>query len=185
MDLDQHSTIRLAVLEDSTEIQTLIADSVRALATNDYTEEQIEIALRGVWGLDTQLIRDRTYFVAECGGHIVGCGGWSKRATLFGGDGLSDRDDVELDPRIDAARIRAFFVHPRYARHGIGSSILKHCEQAARSCGFRRLELGATLLGERLYRSHGYVAAVPYEYECEPSKYMTIVPMNKDIDDVT
>ncbi len=173
--------IRLAQLDECTEIQRVINLSARELAADDYTAEQIEIALRGVWGLDTQLVRDGTYFVAEIDGAIVGCGGWSWRRTLFGSDALGGRDDGPLDPATEAGKIRAFFVHPHYVRKGIGHEILERCELEAKHFGFRCLELGATLPGQRLYQSHGYIAGVGYEYECEPGKYMTIIPMRKEI----
>ena len=173
--------IRTATLADCDEIQSLIIKSSRALSKNDYTAEQIEIALQAVLGVDTQLIRDGTYFVAEMGGSIVSCGGWSKRRTLFGGDKLADRDDAELDPRADAAKIRALYVHPEHARKGIGSQILAKCEREAQRNGFKRLELGATLPGQRLFKAHGYIAGEPYEYECKPGIYLTAVPMQKDI----
>ncbi|HJY36706.1 MAG TPA: GNAT family N-acetyltransferase, partial [Steroidobacteraceae bacterium] len=116
---------------------SLIARSARELSAGDYTPEQVEGALRGAFGVDTQLILDRTYFVAEADGKLVACGGWSKRRTLFGGDARSGRDAADLDPATDAAKIRAFFVDPAYARRGLGSAILERCESAARACGFR------------------------------------------------
>ncbi|PCJ44331.1 MAG: GNAT family N-acetyltransferase [Moraxellaceae bacterium] len=174
--------VRLAELKEVDDIQRLIEKSSRSLAASDYTSEQIEIALKGVWGLDTQLILDHTYFVSEVDGILVGCGGWSRRATLFGNDALKERDDSKLNPAEDAAKIRAFFVHPQYARRGIGSTILKHCEKEAIKSGYCRFELGATLPGQRLYQSFGYIAGTPYDYECVPGKYMKIVPMHKDAD---
>ena len=173
--------IRLAELNEGNEIQRLIDKSARALAVDDYTSEQIEVALQGVWGLDSQLLTDRTYFVACFSEVLVGCGGWSKRHTLFGGDDLQGRNSSLIDPITEAAKIRAFFIHPDYARKGIGSKILKRCEIEANKCGYRRLELGATLPGKRLYQSHGYIAGTPYEYECVEGKFMTIVPMSKAI----
>lgn len=176
--------IRLAQLDECNEIQAVINRSARELAADDYTSDLIEIALRGVWGLDTQLIRDGTYLVAVCDGTIVGCGGWSWRRTLFGSDAFGERDSQPLDPETEPGKIRAFFVHPHYVRKGIGREILKRCEFAARDFGFRQLELGATLPGQRLYQALGYVAGDAYEYECEPGKYMTIIPMSKDISGV-
>ena len=174
--------IRPATLDDYDEIEALIKLSSRSLASQDYTTEQIEIALQAVLGVDTQLIRDGTYFVAESAGRIIGCGGWSRRRTLFGGDAVQGRDDQALDPKVDAAKIRAIYVHPEHARQGLGTQILKHCENAAQRHGFIRLELGATLPGQRLFQSHGYLAGQPYEYECLPGKFMTVVPMKKDLD---
>src|SRR3954465_15812711 len=125
--------IRPAVLEEKPLLEALIARSARGLSTQDYSSDQIEGALRGAFGVDTQLIRDQTYFVAELEGKIVGCGGWSHRKTLFGGDARVDREAGELDPVVDAAKIRAFFIDPDYARRGIGRAILDECERAARS----------------------------------------------------
>ncbi len=174
-------TIRQAALNDSTAILAVIDQSARAIAESDYTPEQIELALQGAFGLDTQLVKDGTYFVAELDGLIVGCGGWSWRKTLFGGDAITGKDDEPRDPATESGRIRAFFVHPDHMRKGIGRQIVERCESEAWGFGFRRLELGATLPGERLYRSLGYIAAEPYEYECEPGKFMTVIPMSKDI----
>jgi GNAT superfamily N-acetyltransferase len=152
--------IRVATLDDVTAIESLIARSIRTLGANDYTSPQIEAALKGAFGVDTQLIADGTYFLAENNGQLVGCGGWSKRRTLFGSDANAQRDPRELDPTGDAAKIRAFFVEPKYVRHGIGAALLEHCESAARSYGFRSFELMATLPGVRLYQARGYVASV-------------------------
>jgi GNAT superfamily N-acetyltransferase len=171
--------IRQARQDDCAAIQTLIEVSARQLGADDYDSEQIEAALRGVWGLDTQLVRDRTYFVAAADTLLVGCGGWSFRRTLFGADSLNDRDDIRLDPKTEAAKIRAFFVHPAYVRRGFGRKILRQCELAATNHGFSRLELGATLPGERLYRACGYVASKPSEYDCSNGIFMMIIPMNK------
>lgn len=129
---------------------------MRVLQAGDYSPEQIEGALGTVFGVDTRLIEDGTYFVAEAGGVLAGCGGWSKRKTLFGSDHGAGREDSLLDPAVDAARIRAFFVHPDWARRGIGSRILEACEDDAARSGFTRFELGATITGERLYRVKGY-----------------------------
>jgi len=137
----------------------LIEQSVRHLQKDDYSSEQIEGALGHALGLDTQLIEDGTYFVAEPAGSkrlIVGCGGWSNRKTLFGSDHGPNRETGLLDPRIDSAKIRAIFVHPEWARRGLGSFILKHCEEAAQAAGFRRLEMGSTLTGVRLSTIKGY-----------------------------
>jgi len=153
--------IRVATLNDVTAIESLIARSIRTLGANDYTPPQIEAALKGAFGVDTQLIADSTYFVVEDDGRLVGCGGWSKRRTLFGSDANAQRDPRELDPRIDAAKIRAFFVDPGYARQGIGAALLAHCESAARSYGFTSFELMATLPGVRLYQARGYASGTP------------------------
>lgn len=182
MSTRERFTIRLATIDDCDVIQSLIDISARHLAADDYTAEQIETALLGVWGLDTQLVRDGTYFVAELDGIVIGCGGWSWRRTLFGSDALGSRDDRPLEAATEPAKIRAFFVLPEYARQGIGSRILEQCERAARESGFSSFQLGATLPGERLYRTHGYLSGEPYEYECLPGKFMTIIPMSKTLE---
>jgi GNAT superfamily N-acetyltransferase len=149
-------TIRLANAADIPELTALIDASVRGLQAGDYSPSQIEGALRAVYGVDSQLIADSTYFVVECEGAKVGCGGWSRRKTLYGGDRFAAREDSLLDPRHEAARIRAFFVHPAWARQGIGGIILEACESAAVQAGFTRLEMGATLTGVPFYRAKGY-----------------------------
>jgi GNAT superfamily N-acetyltransferase len=168
-------------LADKPELQQLIQRSARELSVDNYTSAQIEGALRGAFGVDTQLILDGTYFVAANKGKLLGCGGWSKRRTLFGGDTAVHRDAAELDPHIDAARIRAFFVDPDFARLGIGSAILDRCESEAKSRGFKKLELMATLPGVPLYTARGYVAGTPVNVVLRGSPAMTIefVPMHK------
>jgi GNAT superfamily N-acetyltransferase len=155
---DDPVRIRKATLADVPAIQSLIATSARTLGAGDYTAGQIEAALLGVWGVDTEIIRDETYFVGEADDELVLCGGWSRRATLFGGDAYDQRESRLLDPRTEAARIRAFFVHPDWARRGLGSRLLALCEGEARAAGFVVAELVATLPGQRLYARHGYVA---------------------------
>jgi GNAT superfamily N-acetyltransferase len=150
--------IRKATLADIPSLQSLIATSARTLGASDYTAKQIEAALLGVWGVDTEIIRDGTYFVGEVADELVLCGGWSRRATLFGSDTYDQRESRLLDPQRDAARIRAFFVHPNWARRGLGSRLLALCEGEARAAGFLVAELVATLPGQRLYARHGYVA---------------------------
>jgi GNAT superfamily N-acetyltransferase len=151
--------IRKATLADVSAIEVLIATSARVLGRGDYTAEQIEAALLGVWGVDTEIIRDGTYFVGEVEGELVLCGGWSRRATLFGGDAYAQRESRLLSPPADAARIRAFFVHPNWARRGLGGRLLALCEGEAMAAGFVAAELVATLPGERLYARHGYVSS--------------------------
>jgi N-acetylglutamate synthase-like GNAT family acetyltransferase len=150
--------IRRATVADVPRLEALIDASVRGLQPRDYSPEQIDRALRSVYGVDTRLIEDGTYYAAAAGDRatLAGCGGWSKRKTLFGGDRYSSREDGLLDPEIDAAKIRAFFVHPEWARRGIGSMILDACESAAMAAGFTRFELGATLTGVPFYRARGY-----------------------------
>lgn len=152
--------IKLATLADIPPLERLIHESVNGLSISHYTAAQIESALSHVFGVDTQLILDETYYVAEIEDEVVGSGGWSKRKTLFGGDlSKADRVDELLDSSTEAARIRAFYVHPRWSRKGIGSKILIACELSARLAGFSRIELVATLPGEPLYTARGYEKA--------------------------
>jgi GNAT superfamily N-acetyltransferase len=147
---------RLATVQDIPRLKQLIPESVRALSAAYYTPQQIESSLVHIWGVDSQLIADGTYYAAISGDQVVGCGGWSKRKTLFGGDQMkTDADDL-LDPARDPARIRAFYVHPGWARQGIGRRIIQLCEEAARKDGFRTMELVSTLPGEPLYAAMGY-----------------------------
>jgi len=170
---------RRAQLADVPALHSLIAISARALSQQDYTPEQIEGALRGAFGVDTQLIRDGSYFVIEAGGRLAGCGGWSRRRTLFGSDSRDGRDATELDPRVDAAKIRAFFIHPDFARHGLGTRLLERCEQDAVSHGFGRLELMATLPGVRLYAARGYRGSAHVEWPLGDGLSIRFLPMSK------
>jgi N-acetylglutamate synthase-like GNAT family acetyltransferase len=179
--------IRQAVPADIPVLRELIDASVRGLQAEDYTLAQIEAALKKVYGVDSQLIADGTYLVAEVEAsenaepEIVGCGGWSKRKTLFGGDHWSGRHDALLDPRQDAAKIRAFFVHPAWARRGIGSMILEACEAAAKSAGFTRLEMGATLSGVPFYNAKGYEAMENLDVPLGDGESMIVVRMTKEV----
>jgi GNAT superfamily N-acetyltransferase len=175
--------IRKATLDDRPAIEALIVESARGLSREDYSDAQIEAAIASVYGVDTALIQDGTYFVAETAGRLVGCGGWSKRKTLFGGDRYADRDAGELDPVSDPAKIRAFFVHPEAVRKGIGSAILERCESEASARGFRSLELMATLPGVRLYAARGYRPQERVEYEIAGGTRIEFVPMRKDLSD--
>lgn len=135
----------------------MIDCSVRELQAGWYTPEQIEAAAQSVFGVDRQLIEDGTYYIAEVGGQMAGCGGWSRRGTLYGASDYGhSRNDTMLDPAHEPARIRAFFTHPKFARKGIGRAILEHCEEEARKAGFHRMEMAATLSGVPLYAAHGY-----------------------------
>ena len=171
--------IRRASLADVPVLERLIPASVRALQAPYYTSEQMEGALGTVFGVDRQLINDGTYLIAEAGHEVVGCGGWSKRKTLFGGDHAAVREDDLLDPRCEAARIRAFFVHPDWARRGIGSAIMEACEAAAVAAGFTQLELVATLAGEPLYRVHGFAAVERYDVPLPNGASLPVVRMTK------
>ena len=181
--LPPNYVLRHATPSDIGELETLIALSARVLGANDYSAAQIEGALRCAFGVDTELIRDRTYFAADYGGKLIGCGGWSRRRTLFGGDSRPDRDAAELDPRQDAAKIRAFFMHPDFARRGIGATILERCERDAVAHGFGRFEMMATLPGVRLYAARGYVAEDPIQWPIGAGLTITFVPMTKRVAD--
>jgi GNAT superfamily N-acetyltransferase len=170
---------RLATPADIPALTALIAASVRILQSDDYTASQRESALRSVYGVDTQLIADGTYFAVEKDGQIVACGGWSKRKTLFGADHCAGREDSLLDPARDAAKIRAFFVHPDWARRGIGTQVLKACEDAAMAEGFRSFEMGATLTGVALYKARGYHELEHIEVPLENGEFLNIVRMEK------
>jgi len=172
-------TLRQAVATDIPALRVLIDASVLGLQAADYTPAQIEGALQTVYGVDSQLIADGTYFVVESESAIVGCGGWSKHKTLFGGDRWTGREDALLDPRQDAAKIRAFFVHPDWVRRGIGSMILEACEKAARAAGFTRCEMGATLTGVPLYRARGYVALENLDVPLKNGESLVVVRMEK------
>ena len=150
--------LRVAASEDVEGIACLIGASVRGLQAGDYSAAQIEGALATVFTIDSQLIADGTYFVAETEqGELAGCGGWSFRKTLYGGDAQVERKEPErLDPAVDAAKVRAIFVEPRFARMGLGSLILAAAEDAAVAAGFRRFEMGSTLTGVALYSLKGY-----------------------------
>lgn len=173
-------SLRQATLEDIPALERLIADSARGLSRDDYTPAQIEAALGTAWGIDTELIRDGTYFIVEAATQIVACGGWSRRKTLFGGDRQAGRQSELLDPARDSARIRAFFVHPDWARRGIGRALLQRCEAEAFACGFRSAELLATLPGHRLYRAFGYVGDEPAEYALPGGLTIQFLSMRKD-----
>jgi GNAT superfamily N-acetyltransferase len=178
--------VRKALPEDIPILRELIDASVRGLQAGDYSPAQIEEALKTVYGVDTQLIADGTYLVAEGeppveGVTIAGCGGWSKRKTLYGGDQFAAREDSLLDPARDAAKIRAFFVHPAWARRGIGSAILEACERAATAAGFTRLEMGATLSGVPFYAVRGYAALENLEAPLGDGGSLQIVRMAKNL----
>jgi GNAT superfamily N-acetyltransferase len=151
-------SLRKATPEDEAAIGSLIAESVRGLAVGFYDDSEIELSIRSVFGVDRELIDDETYFAAvDDNGRLVGCGGWSRRKTLYGASAyFASRDAAFLDSSVDAAKIRAFFVHPDAARQGIGRAILKACENEARSAGFRSAEMMATLPGVPLYSACEY-----------------------------
>jgi GNAT superfamily N-acetyltransferase len=174
---------RLATPSDRARLQVLIECSVRGLQGNDYTAAQREGALGSYFGVDSSLIADGTYFVVEVPdseASLVAAGGWSRRKTLCGGDHRPGRDDSFLDPATDAAKIRAFFVHPEWARRGIGTKLLELCENAARAAGFTRFEMGATLTGVPLYRRHGYAEIERFALPLADGESLPIVRMGKE-----
>jgi GNAT superfamily N-acetyltransferase len=172
-------TTRLATFDEIPQLNEMIAQSVRALSVDYYTPTQIESAIKYVFGVDTQLITDGTYYVAEIDGITVGCGGWSKRNTLYGGDQHKEVEDPLLNPEHDAARIRAFFVHPDYARQGVGRHIMNTCEAAAKENGFNSFELGATLPGVPLYMAMGYDAVNRADAHLPDGEVLGILRMRK------
>ncbi len=173
--------LRPARLDDGPTIEALIARSARTLSVGDYEAAQVEAALASAFGLDTQLIHDGTYFVAEHDGALVGCGGWSRRRTLFGSDANAQRDASQLNPAQEPARIRAFFVDPLQARRGIGRALLERCEAEALAAGFKSFALMATLPGVRLYQAMGYVAGDPVEHRLASGVSIRFVPMTRHV----
>ena len=173
--------IRTATTDDVPALAALIARSARALSTAYYRAEQVEGALAGAFGVDSQLIADGTYYVVEVGSRVVVGGGWSYRRTLFGGDAHANRDEGTLDPAADAAKIRAFFIDPDYARRGIGRALLAHCEAAAHARGFRGFELMATLPGVPLYRACGYEPGETLHFPVTADVTIEFVPMRKGL----
>lgn len=174
-------TTRAATLGDVRALNQLIEQSVRHLSVGHYTPQQIDSSLKHVFGVDTHLITDGTYYVAEADGSPVGCGGWSKRNTLYGGDQSKAAQDRLLDPAHEPARIRAFFVHPAWARRGIGRAIITVCEAAAQAAGFTRLKLAATLPGEPLYRALGYATGESVAVPLPDGQFLSIVHMHKSL----
>jgi GNAT superfamily N-acetyltransferase len=179
-------SLRLASAEDIVALRELIDVSVRGLQAQDYSAEQLDSALGTAYGVDTQLIADGTYYVAEAfdgaGKRVtVGCGGWSKRKTLYGSDHGPYRDAGLLDPARDAAKIRAFFVHPDWVRRGIASLILETCEKAAYEQGFRKFEMGATLTGIPMYQARGYTTGERVEVPLPNGLTLAVVRMSKSV----
>lgn len=173
--------LRLATIADVPALRELIPRSVRALSRGYYSDAQIEGAIAHVFGPDTQLIADGTYFVVTAVREIVACGGWSRRRTLFGGDQMKGAEDPLLDPAREAARIRAFFVAPEWARRGLASRLMEACMAAARGAGFRALELGATLPGEPLYRGFGFETLERTSTPLPGGKSLPIVHMRRTL----
>jgi GNAT superfamily N-acetyltransferase len=168
-------------MDERDAIKQLIAESARHLSRQHYDDTQIEAAIATVFGVDTDLIEDGTYLVAEESGTLVGCGGWSRRKTLFGGDQYSSRDKSYLDPVSEPAKIRAFFIHPNHARKGIARAILTRCEEEARAHGFKALELMATLPGIEFYKSCGFSEQGNFDLDLTDGVKLELVPMRKDL----
>ena len=173
--------LRLARHADVPALQALIADSGRALSAGFYTQAQAEAITRHVFGVDTQLIDDGTYFVIESDERIVACGGWSKRRTLFGGDQTKHGPDPLLDPSVEPARIRAFFVDPAMARRGLGRQLMEACMAAASNAGFARLELVSTLPGEPLYVASGFAVMERFELHLPKDVRVPVSRMAREI----
>lgn len=175
-------SIRRATLEDVPSLKDLIPRSARELSRGFYTPEETESAILHVFGPDSRLIADGTYFVAEVEGRLAGCGGWSRRRTLYGGDQMKTGEEPLLDPATEPAKVRAFFVHPDFARRGIGSRILEECVEAARAAGFRRLELAATLPGVPFYAARGFSERERLEAPMRDGRMLPIVRMERELD---
>lgn len=173
--------VRLLNESDVVRIEGLIPLSARGLQSDCYSKDQIEAALGPVFAVDRQLIADGTYFGVEDRGELVGCGGWSRRQAQFGGDHGRKEPDPMLVPGRDAARIRAFFVHPAYARRGIGRVLLERCEKEMAAAGFDRVDLVATLAGERLYGRFGYAVIERYAVPLAGGLSLPVVRMAKSM----
>jgi GNAT superfamily N-acetyltransferase len=173
-------THRLARREDIPALNLLMAAAIRELLSDFLPPEAVEASF-DVMGLDTRLIDDGTYFVIACADELVGCGGWSRRTTLFGGDHTAKRDDALLDPRKDAARVRAMYTSPLHARRGIGRLVLSLCEQAAAAEGFARVELAATMAGEPLYRACGYQDIERFGVDTRTGIRVPLIRMGKPV----
>jgi GNAT superfamily N-acetyltransferase len=184
---DLEMRIRAAAEEDVPALRLLIDASVRELQREDYSAGQIENALKTVFGVDSRLIADGTYFVVEALAEdsrrwvLAGCGGWSRRKKLYGGDEWTEQRIEYLDPKVDAAKIRAFFIAPEFARRGVGSLILRACEDAAMAAGFRRLEMGATLTGVKLFSARGYVEQEKILLDVGGEEKLLVVRMEKSV----
>ena len=174
--------LRLATEHDIPELRELIPFAARALSVGYYAEPQVGSMIRHAIGVDSQFIADGTYFVVADTERIAGCGGWNKRATLYGGDRSKGESDPLLDPATDAARIRAFFVHPDPVRRGIGRRLIETCEDAAREAGFSRMELGTTLPGEPLYAAMGYTATDRFDIALPDGEMLPSAHMIKSLE---
>ena len=175
------ATVRTAIHADIPAMEALIRRSGIGLSTGFYTPEQARAVTDHVFGVDTQLVIDQTYFVVEDGGEMVACGGWSRRATLFGADRMKQEADPLLDPATEPARIRAFFVDPSAARRGYGKLLLSWCTDAAAAAGFTTLELAATLPGVPLYFVCGFTEAERFEISLPGLVQVPLIRMHKSL----
>jgi GNAT superfamily N-acetyltransferase len=180
-------SIRLATEDDIPALRALIDLSVRVLQRADYSEQQLDAALGTAYGVDTQLIADKTYYAVDAIGAkrnrvLAACGGWSMRKTLYGSDHGPNRDSGLLDPAKEAAKIRAFFVHPAWTRRGLATLILKTCEDVAYARGFRRFEMGATLTGVPMYAARGYVEIERIDVPLPNGLRLPVVRMGKTVE---
>lgn len=173
--------VRPAQLSEIDALNVLIHESARALSLEDYTPEEIDGLNQFVFGVDSELIHDQTYFVIQKETVYVACGGWSKRRTLFGGDACETRESGYLDPNKDAAKIRAFFVHPDYSRRGLAKCLIDACEKAARDSGFKRMELMSTLPGIKFYQAQGYRGEHKVDYTLPNGLIVKFLPMWKTL----
>ncbi|MEO8089766.1 MAG: GNAT family N-acetyltransferase [Gemmatimonadales bacterium] len=173
--------VRTATRADVPAIDELIERSARALSDGYYSTTQVESLLRFVFGTDTQLIDDGTYLVAEWEGRLVGAGGWSRRRTLFGGDQMKEGPDPLLDPEVEPARIRAFFVDPAMARKGVGRRLFDECRAAAATAGFRTLTLVATLPGEPLYQALGFTVTERFQLHLPNGVEIPVARMTRQL----
>ncbi|HEV7814968.1 MAG TPA: GNAT family N-acetyltransferase [Janthinobacterium sp.] len=173
--------LRLALPADVAVMEALIARSGIELSAGFYTPEQAEAVTRFVFGVDSQLVADGTYFLIEQDGEVVACGGWSKRNTLFGGDQTKSGPDPLLDPAREAARIRAFFVAPHMARRGLGRQLMRHCSAQAALAGFRTLELAATMPGVPLYLASGFAVVEEFELNLPGNVAVPLSRMRRSI----
>lgn len=173
--------LRVAIADDVPELQSLIELSVRRLSTASYTPAQIDASVAHVFGVDSQLVADGTYYVLAHEDLLIAAGGWSARRTLYGGDQAKRAPDDLLDPTTSPARIRAFFVHPEWTRRGLARRIFDACELAASARGFRRFELVATLPGIPLYHALGFVAREPVPVQLPDGLVLPCVRMDRDI----
>ncbi|MFV3127453.1 GNAT family N-acetyltransferase [Niveispirillum sp. KHB5.9] len=179
--MSEEPILRLATLADRPALETLLERSVRSLSRDHYSPGQIDAALKAIFGIDGTLIADGTYFAVLVGDQYAACGGWSRRRTLFGGDQAAGRSADLLDPATDAAKIRAFFVDPAFARRGIASLMMRAAEQAALAEGFTSLELMATLPGVPLYTALGFIATGTHDVHLADGSTIPFVPMRKQI----